>query len=829
MIPEIMPYNNYTGDGVTTQFDFDFFIENGSQLVVQHTASDGTITTLTQDTDYSIHEVGNNNGSYITFPLPASSYSILASDEAISLQLTLPIEQQSEYGTSSELDLEALEYSLDYLTRIAQIQSRQLERAIKVQEASNIDTDKLAVDLTIVADMKDEVINVAGNKANINTVSGNTTNINTVAGSIANVDAVGADIANVNAVKNDLTNIDTVANNIADVNTTASNISDVNTVSNSIADVNAIASNETNINTVAAGIADVIAVSTDIVNVDAVATDLTKIDAVAADLSNIDAVKNDLTNIDTVANNIGNVNTVAGISSDVTAVKNNATDISAVAADLSNINDVAADLPNIDNASAYAATSIQYAIGVPKEPSEGSAKYWATQAAQGQIQTDWKQEDTTKKDYIKNKPTKLSDFSDDSISNPIDEASALTGQTATISEINELHEGTAEKADFIKLHNITADAAELNILDGATLSTAELNHVKGVTSGIQNQIDNKANLIWYADRDFEYKQPKFITADKSTIKILAGTAIRLASGEYKYFAADTSYTISAILDTGSVSNGKDYYFYLNNSGSLIASLNETAPSGYTAADVVQIGGAHTLCVAVGSNAPTLPSDSFWTSHPYSGYSASDFMPNTVWTPAFKSAAKTGNKGQALIEYYGFERFWCDIYLQSGTGAATASSYSGTITNSRQCILHEQDMRMVGKSLPKDWQFSIFSEGSNQKTNIAGGAIPSGKLTGGYSDTAGKRMISGFGIECCCGYLWQWGDEIAAVGGSGWAQYGDERRGGSYGMPYVVLFGGRYGHSTDCGSWARDCNGARTFAGAAHGARGVSLHIEKQHS
>lgn len=829
MIPEIMPYNNYTGDGVTTQFDFDFFIENGSQLVVQHTASDGTITTLTQDTDYSIHEVGNNNGSYITFPLSASSYSILASDEAISLQLTLPIEQQSEYGTSSELDLEALEYSLDYLTRIAQIQSRQLERAIKVQEASDIDTDELAVDLTIVADIKDEVVNVAGNKANINTVSGNTTNINTVAGSIANVDAVGADIANVNAVKNDLTNIDTVANNIADINTTASNMSDVNDVAGSIANVNSVAGDLTNVDTVAAAIADVVAVSSDITNVDAVATDLTNIDAVAADLSNIDDVADDLTNIDTVANNIGNVNTVAGISSDVTAVKNNATDISAVAADLSNINNVAADLTNIDNASAYAATSIQYAIGVPTEPSEGSAKYWAGQAAAGQIQTDWAQADNTKKDYIKNKPTKLSDFSDDTSTNPVDKADTLTSMTATVSEINELHEGTAEKSDFIKLHSITASASEINILDGATLSTAELNHVTGVTSGIQNQIDNKANLIWYADRDFEYKQPKFITADKSTIKILAGTAIRLASGEYKYFATDTSYTISAILDTGSVSNGKDYYFYLNNNGSLIASLNETAPSGYTAADVVQIGGAHTLCVAVGANAPTLLPDSFWSVHPYSGYAASDLMPNTVWTPAFKSAAKTGNKGQALIEYYGFERFWCDIYLQSGTGAATASSYSGTITNNRQCILHEQDMRMVGKSLPKDWQFSIFSEGSNQKTNIAGGAIPSGKLTGGYSDTAGKRMISGFGIECCCGYLWQWGDEIAAVGGSGWAQYGDERRGGSYGMPYVVRFGGGYGDSTDCGSWARNCSSTRTGAYANSGARGVSLHIEKQHS
>ena len=185
---------------------------------------------------------------------------------------------------------------------------------------------------------------------------------------------------------------------------------------------------------------------------------------------------------------------------------------------------------------------------------------------------------------------------------------------------------------------------------------------------------------------------------------------------------------------------------------MIASLSETAPSGYNADEVVQIGGAHTLCVAVGSNAPALPSDSFWASHPYSGYSASDFMPNTVWTPAFKSAAKTGNKGQALIEYYGIEKFWCDIYLQSGTGTSTASSYSGTITNNRQCILHQWDMNSVGKKLPTDQQFTIFAEGSNQNTAIAGAAIPSGQLTGGYSDSAGKRMISGFGIECCCGYF-----------------------------------------------------------------------------
>lgn len=830
MIPEIAPYNNYTGDGATTQFDFDFYIEDATQLVVQHTASDGTITTLTKDTDYSIYEVGNKNGSYITFPLPASTYSTLTSSETISLMLKLPISQQSEYGTSSELDLENVEYSFDYLTRICQILNRLLERAIKVQEGSNIDTDTLSVNLNKVADISSDVSTVAGNTTNINTVSGSISNVNTVAGSISNVNAVGSDIANVNAVKADLTNVDTVA----------------------------------------AAIADVIAVSSDISNVDAVATDLTNIDNVAGDLTNIDAVKNNATNINTVAAIASDVSGVAAIASDVTAVNSNASDISdvaddltnvvavatdltkidavaddltkidavqadltnidAVAGDLTNINAVANDLTNIDNASGYAATAVQYAIGVPTEPSEGSAKYWAGQAAAGQIQADWAQADNTKKDYIKNKPTKLSDFSDDTSINPVDKADTLTSMTATVSEINELHEGTAEKADFIKLHSITASASEINILNGATLSTTELNYVDGVTSSIQNQIDNKANLIWYADRDFEYKQPKFITADKSTIKILAGTAIRLASGEYKYFAADTSYAISAILDTGSVSNGKDYYFYLNNSGSLIASLSETAPSGYNADEVVQIGGAHTLCVAVGSNAPALPSDSFWASHPYSGYSASDFMPNTVWTPAFKSAAKTGNKGQALIEYYGFERFWCDIYLQSGTGTSTASSYSGTITNNRQCILHENDMRLVGKMLPADWQFSIFAEGSNQCTNIAGGAIPSGQLTGGYSDTAGKRMISGFGIECCCGYLWQWGREPSPVGGSGWNAYAVTNRGQNYGtMPYVLLFGGAYDCAADCGSWARACSVGRTIAIAYHGARGVSLHIEKQHS
>lgn len=90
------------------------------------------------------------------------------------------------------------------------------------------------------------------------------------------------------------------------------------------------------------------------------------------------------------------------------------------------------------------------------------------------------------------------------------------------------------------------------------------------------------------------------------------------------------------------------------------------------------------------------------------------------------------------------------------------------------------------------------------------------------------MISGFFVECCCGYLWQWGDEIGFNGQSNWSAYAVTNRGQSYGMPYVLLFGGDYGDSSYCGSWARNCSSSRAGVNAKRGGRGVSLHFEKHH-
>ena len=143
MISETTPYNNYTGNGVTTQFDFDFYIENEEQLTVLYTNSSGAQSVLVYDVDYSINEFKNKNGSYIIYPLENSTHNVLAQGEVLSLVLDLPISQESEYGTSSELDMESLEYSLDYLTRIAQIQDRKIERALRVIEGSYVSPEQM--------------------------------------------------------------------------------------------------------------------------------------------------------------------------------------------------------------------------------------------------------------------------------------------------------------------------------------------------------------------------------------------------------------------------------------------------------------------------------------------------------------------------------------------------------------------------------------------------------------------------------------------------------------------------------------------------------------
>lgn len=134
---------NWNGDGSSTTFDFDFLIEEHTQLVVMFTNANGIQETLQKDVDYTIAEIGNLNGSHINYPIEGSSHGILAEDEIISLILDLPIIQDTPYSESEKLVKSRLERNFDYLTRLIAIQNRKIERSVKIQEGATTTPDEL--------------------------------------------------------------------------------------------------------------------------------------------------------------------------------------------------------------------------------------------------------------------------------------------------------------------------------------------------------------------------------------------------------------------------------------------------------------------------------------------------------------------------------------------------------------------------------------------------------------------------------------------------------------------------------------------------------------
>ena len=227
---------------------------------------------------------------------------------------------------------------------------------------------------------------------------------------------------------------------------------------------------------------------------------------------------------------------------------------------------------------------------------------------------------------------------------------------------------------------------------------------------------------------------------KTQITIKGNNLIKIGT-QWFYLENDLDQTVADILDTGTISNGKDYYVYAcNNSGTLVfrVSLASTFPAGFSAETSRKIGGFHTLCADVGTI----------TGHPLSGFVAGDILPDSVWDLKHRPVSEP-----AGMVYVDAIDKWVDIYLASGTGASTASVFGGTISDNRNWMDFVDDGGAVLKQLLSDPEFQIAAALSNEGTNIADSADP--VTTGGHSDTASRRMISKYGIEDMCGAMWQW--------------------------------------------------------------------------
>lgn len=444
------------------------------------TTNDTTATQLINENFEALQEAIENTISrdgttpnFMDADLDLNSYKIINAGTPINNTDVITKEYFDEYVGNAAGFAEAAETSANRAATAAQAAQGYSTAASGAADVAQRARDFIESDPGFVAVSTDLLL---GEDSSIKKTSEDLTNIDTVAGSIANVNAVGIDIANVNAVADDLTNIDNIVTNMTDINNVAddltkivavaddltkidnvaddltniNNVADdltnIDTVADNITNVNAVANNETNINAVNANKTNIDTVATNIADVNSIAGDITKVTAVADDLTNIDAVNANKTNIDAVAGNNSNITAVAGNAANINAVNANktnidaavanATNINTVAGDITNINAVAADLVNIDAASDYAAEAKQWAIGDPTEPVDGSAKYWAAQAAAGQINSNWTENDPVSKAYIQNKPT-----AGDNISLANNQISAVSDASPTQNSTNLVQSG----------------------------------------------------------------------------------------------------------------------------------------------------------------------------------------------------------------------------------------------------------------------------------------------------------------------------------------------------------------------------------------------------
>jgi len=390
------------------------------------------------------------------------------------------------------------------------------------------------------------------------------------------------------------------------------------------------------------------------------------------------------------------------------------------------------------------------------------------------------------------------------------------------------------------------DGILTNELDEA--GALELAHLMAIEQG-----DGELKKVTLADlevffqrsRNITYKKTPFLTASgKRQLTIKDGTRIKLPDDSIFSVGTDLELNVESILDIGnSLTNGKDYYLFLyrtqGGQNVLIASLTKNAPNNLNPADVVLLGGLHTLCVSAGSGM-TYVMGGQTLNHPLNDFIASDILPDSVWCLNHRPHSEA----EGMV-YVPTMNIWVDIYLQSGSGFNTKSIYQGAITRSRQYVDFVEDQICVKKSLLNDEEFAAAMMGSNEQTAVNGanetGATVNG--AGGRIDTQGRRMISIYGIEEGCGSLWQWLATTSAAGvdGSiygqltdtptyGWismtqSSYGPIGQAGGkgsfWGLCGALLAGGHWDVGSGCGSRSRYAPNSRSNASSGSGGRGRS--------
>ena len=117
---------SFSANGSTTVFAYNFKIFADADLTVIIRAADGTETTKTLTTHYTVSGAGSASGGNVTF----TTGNTPANGETVVIKRELDVTQSTDYVANDPFPAASHEDALDRLTMIAQQQTEQLSRAM---------------------------------------------------------------------------------------------------------------------------------------------------------------------------------------------------------------------------------------------------------------------------------------------------------------------------------------------------------------------------------------------------------------------------------------------------------------------------------------------------------------------------------------------------------------------------------------------------------------------------------------------------------------------------------------------------------------------------
>jgi len=211
-INAVTPRVQYTGNGSTTVFPYEFAIFDETDMVVY-------LGDEVQESGYSVSGAGQTDGGNVTFDT--------APEDGVKITLlrSIPIERVTDFQEGGTFRPKNLNDEFDRQTAFLQQVQETLDRSVKVGPTSDVDPETVLTEVEKIYEDIDNIDAVADNISNVNAVAGNATNINAVAGNATNINAVVGNSTNINTVAGSDANIGTVATNISDVSDCADNMS----------------------------------------------------------------------------------------------------------------------------------------------------------------------------------------------------------------------------------------------------------------------------------------------------------------------------------------------------------------------------------------------------------------------------------------------------------------------------------------------------------------------------------------------------------------------------------------------------------------------------